>query len=65
MVVGFAIGYYLGAKAGHERYEQLRSLLERAGPVSKVRAAVELGRERLREAAEPDPLDSVVTPPSN
>ena len=65
IVVGFALGYYLGAKAGHERYEQLRALLDRAGPVSKVRAAVELGRERLRDTTEPDPLDSVVPPSSN
>ena len=64
-VVGFAVGYYLGAKAGRERYEQMRRLLDRAGPVSKVRAAVELGRERLREANEPDVLDSVVRPSSN
>ena len=25
-VVGFAIGYYLGAKAGRDRYEQLRKI---------------------------------------
>jgi hypothetical protein len=65
LVLGFAVGYYLGAKAGRERYEQLRKLLDRAGPVSKVRAAVELGRERLREAVEPDPFDSVLPPSSN
>ncbi|MEX0663882.1 MAG: hypothetical protein WD598_03800 [Acidimicrobiia bacterium] len=65
LVVGFAVGYYFGAKAGRERYQQLRKLLDRAGPVSKVRAAVELGRERLREAVEPDTFDSVVPPSSN
>jgi hypothetical protein len=60
-IVGFAAGYYLGAKAGHERYEQLRKLVERVGPVRKVQAAVELGRERLRG----DPLESVAPPSPN
>jgi hypothetical protein len=55
-VIGFAVGYYFGAKAGHERYDQLRQLIDKAGPqVTKMRAAVELGVERLREAAEPEP----------
>ena len=40
--VGFAAGYYLGAKAGRERYEQLRSLVGRLG------AGVELLAERFR-----------------
>ena len=59
--------YYFGAKAGHERYDQLRRLIDKAGPqVTKTRAAVELGVERLRDAAEPDPpLDPVVPPSSN
>ena len=65
VVVGFAVGYYFGAKAGRERYEQLRRLLDRAGPVTKVRAAVELGRERLREAGEADTLDRVGPASSN
>ncbi len=26
LAIGFAIGYVLGAKAGHERYEQIRRL---------------------------------------
>ena len=65
LVVGFAVGYYFGSKAGRERYEQLRRLLDRAAPITKVRAAVELGRERLRDAAEPDPLQSVAPPSFN
>jgi hypothetical protein len=65
IVVGFAVGYYLGAKAGRERYEQLRRVLDRAGPVAKVRAAVELGRERMRETGEADTLDSVGPPSPN
>ena len=65
LVAGFALGYYFGSKAGRERYEQLRRLLDRAAPITKVRAAVELGRERLRDAAEPDPLQSVAPPSFN
>ena len=64
-IVGFAAGYYFGAKAGRERYVQLRRLLDRA-PVDKVRAAVELGRERLRETSTgPSILDGVMPPSSN
>jgi hypothetical protein len=64
LAVGFAFGYYFGAKAGRGRYEQLRRLLDRA-PVDKVRAAVELGRERLRETSEPPMLGGVMPPSAN
>lgn len=63
-IVGFAIGYYLGAKAGRERYEQLRRVLDRIGPVRKMQAAVELGRARLRDE-ENGPSDAVVPPSPN
>lgn len=65
LVVGFAVGYYFGSKAGRERYEQLRRLLDRAAPITKMRAAVELGLERLRETAEPEPFESVAPPSFN
>ena len=65
LVVGFAVGYYFGSKAGRERYEQLRRLLDRTAPITKMRAAIELGRERLREGAEPDPLETVAPPSYN
>jgi hypothetical protein len=61
VIVGFAVGYYLGAKAGRERYEQLRRIVERVGPVSKVQAAVDLGRERFRG----EPLDAIAPPSPN
>ena len=60
--IGFGVGYYLGARAGRERYEQLRRLIART-PFVKVQAAVELGRERLRVPAEP--MDAVVPPSPN
>jgi hypothetical protein len=46
----FGVGYYLGAKAGRERYEQLRRALD-AVPfgtgVEKAQALVELTVERV------------------
>jgi hypothetical protein len=55
VVAGFALGYYLGSKAGRERYEQIRHWLEDARqsrPVEKAQAAVELGLERIRQQTE-------------
>lgn len=56
LVVGFATGYYMGAKAGHERYEQLNALLgdtRRSEAVDaafeKAKAVIELGVERARD----------------
>jgi hypothetical protein len=65
LVVGFGAGYYLGAKAGRQRYEQLRRLVDRIGPVGKLHAAVDLGRERIRGAVDQDPMDAVVPPSPN
>lgn len=57
LVVGFGAGYYFGAKAGRERYEELsRSLrkLRRSDAVDtatdKAKAVVDLGRERARDS---------------
>ena len=55
LLAGFAVGYYLGSKAGRERYEQIRRWIEDARqsrPVEKAQAAVELGLERIREQRE-------------
>ncbi|HEY1634509.1 MAG TPA: hypothetical protein VGF64_07105 [Acidimicrobiales bacterium] len=55
-ISGFAIGYYLGAMAGRERYEQINRMLRQAqdsnaleGAAGKARAVVDLGRERARD----------------
>jgi hypothetical protein len=65
-IAGLGIGYYLGAKAGRERYEQLRRLIDRIGPVGKVHAVVDLGRERLLSGPpEPETGDAVVPPSPN
>jgi hypothetical protein len=47
LIVGFAAGYYFGAKAGRERYEEIEDVLER------VRATEMYGQARAR-------VDSVV-----
>lgn len=51
LVLGFGLGYYLGARAGRARYEQMRRRLERLRDsrlFERMQAAVELGVERLR-----------------
>ena len=59
LVVGFAAGYYLGAKAGRARYEQITLRLERLRDsrlFDRLQAAVELGVERLRPDDAPEQL---------
>jgi len=63
LVIGFGVGYYLGARAGRERYEQLRALVART-PLAKVQAAYELGLERVRDRA-PQVGEAVVPPSPN
>ena len=58
LVVGFALGYYLGAKAGRERYDQIRRVLRGATPdrvVRKGRAVVDLTVERFRDGSSRSP----------
>lgn len=60
LITGFAAGYYLGAKAGRERYEQLREWagkLSDTQPFEKAKAAIELALERIRPE---QPDDSVM-----
>ncbi|MGH9301117.1 MAG: hypothetical protein ACRD0I_09675 [Acidimicrobiales bacterium] len=59
LAVGFGMGFYLGARAGRERLDRLESALRsaRSSPtasrsLSKVRAATDLGLERLRDLAQ-------------
>lgn len=49
--VGLVVGYYLGSRAGRERYHQINRTvyrLRKTKPLRKARAAVDLGRERIR-----------------
>jgi hypothetical protein len=72
------VGYYYGAKAGRERFEQLERLVHRAGavraadgPSGKVRAALDLGVERARalvtsgHPAPPSPGRRAIIPPAD
>jgi hypothetical protein len=56
---GFGLGYYLGAMAGRERYEQLNRLARKVKSSDafqtaehKAKAAVDLGVERAKDAVE-------------
>ena len=54
---GFAAGYYLGTRAGRERYEQINRTLAKVRrseayetAADKAKAAVDAGVEKAREA---------------
>ncbi len=49
VLTGFAGGYYLGAKAGRERYEQLNNAIRRARGSDAVVAATEKIRPVVEE----------------
>jgi divalent metal cation (Fe/Co/Zn/Cd) transporter len=67
LMIGLAVGYYFGAKAGRTRYEQLRVWLERAKDsdlletaADKAKAVVDLGVERARDLVDRGQDDPVV-----
>ncbi len=54
LLAGFAAGYYLGARAGRDRYEQINRLLRRSKTIEdatteaeRAKAIVDLTRERM------------------
>ena len=56
LVVGFAVGYYLGARAGQDRYEQMERWLQKAREsdaaelaAEKAKAVIDLTVERARD----------------
>ncbi len=56
LIIGFGVGYYLGAMAGRERYEQINRWIDRAKrsdafdtATEKAKAVVDLGVERARD----------------
>ncbi len=60
IALGFAGGYYLGTKAGRERYVQINRWLRRvgeSGAFGKARAVVDLGRERARTHGDGSSVD--------
>jgi hypothetical protein len=61
--LGLAVGFYFGARAGRERYEQINrtvSRVRKTKPLHKVKAAVDLGRERIRTRSGDQPVQLVL-----
>lgn len=59
VMIGFGAGYYLGAKAGRERYEQLNQMVKKVKrsdaydtATDKAKAVVDLGVERAKDIVE-------------
>jgi hypothetical protein len=57
VVIGFGAGYYLGARAGRERYEDINRMIRKIKrsdafdtATDKARAVVDLGVERAKDA---------------
>lgn len=48
-LLGAAIGYVLGARAGHERYEQLHRTYQRVADHPAVQGAAGVVRARMEE----------------
>lgn len=55
-VIGFGVGYYLGAMSGRERYDQINRIANKVKrsdafetASDKAKAAVDLGRERAKD----------------
>ncbi len=43
-IVGFAVGYYLGSKAGRERYEQINTWIDQLRDSDALSAAADRAR---------------------
>ena len=59
LLIGFGAGYYLGTRAGRERYDQINRTLTKARrsdtvetAADKAKAVVDLGKERAKDIAE-------------
>jgi hypothetical protein len=59
LLVGFALGYYLGSMAGRERYEQINRLVRKVKrsdayelATDKAKAVVDLGVERAKDVVD-------------
>jgi hypothetical protein len=73
LIVGLGAGYYLGAKAGRQRYEQIQRVMKKAkrsdlveGATEKAKAVVDLGVERAKDVVggrgKPDNGSDATTP---
>ena len=59
LVIGFGAGYYLGAQAGRERYEEINRMIRKVKRTEafetasdKTKAVVDLGVERAKDVIE-------------
>ena len=52
LVVGGAVGYVLGAKAGKERYDQIRELFGRAMSNPRVQSVTDKGKAAVDQATD-------------
>ena len=59
-LLGAAVGYVLGAKAGHERYELLRRTYQRVSDHPVVQGAAGAVRARLEERISGDKYATAV-----
>jgi hypothetical protein len=60
-LAGAAVGYVLGARAGTERYDQIKALSARAWGSDPVQHQVEKGKEAARTQLAPAVADAVST----
>jgi hypothetical protein len=49
VVIGLAVGYYFGSKAGHERYEQIEGYLQPLRESDAFQQASEIARGLFEE----------------
>ena len=65
-LLGAAVGYVLGAKAGHRRYEQLKRTYQRVSDHPAVQGAAGVVRARVEEdgARRSRPLTATAARPS-
>ncbi len=66
LVIGFGAGYYLGAQAGRERYEEINRMIRKVKRTDayetasdKARAAVDLGVERAKDVIDEKVVDKM------
>jgi hypothetical protein len=59
LLIGFGLGYYLGAMAGRQRYEQINRMVRKVKgseayelATDKAKAVVDLGVERAKDVVE-------------
>jgi membrane protein DedA with SNARE-associated domain len=52
-LIGFAVGYYLGSRAGRERYEQINAWFDQVRESDALNAAAERARGLIEDVPDP------------